>query len=182
MDSLGIPARKVISAASSKPYGFMAFDPGIGVGGHCIPVDPTYLSYAANKKGVEASFIKLANEINRKMPSKVIEIAQKVARDDFSNKKILLCGISYKSDVSDLRESPATEILDLLINIGADVTYYDPLITEFNGRKSWDLTKNDFDYALITVAHKSLAINTIAQSAKVVLDATGKYPNFIQII
>jgi UDP-N-acetyl-D-glucosamine dehydrogenase len=182
MSALQIPARKVLEAANTKPYGFMGFEPGIGVGGHCIPVDPSYLSYVAGKAGVNAAFIELANQVNNDMPKKIIKFVTKKVNYSLVGKRILVCGISYKPDVADLRESPAIEIMSELENIGANVSYYDPLVPNFKGKISVDLFTNTFELAIITVAHKNLDIRSILDSAELTLDATGKFKNLLQVI
>jgi UDP-N-acetyl-D-glucosamine dehydrogenase len=118
---LGINVHEVLDGAATKPYGFMKFSPGIGVGGHCIPVDPTFLSFAANKAGAEAKFIDLANEVNFEMPKKIIEELSDRRNDKIEGKTILIVGISYKSNIADIRESPTLRLIEELRSKGNQV-------------------------------------------------------------
>jgi len=131
-DKLGINVWEVIDAASSKPYGFMPFYPGPGLGGHCIPVDPNYLSWKLRALDYRAKFIELAEEVNKGMPFFVVEKLEKTMRErirkSLLDSRVLILGVAYKKDVNDSRESPAFEVVDLLIKRGAIVTYHDPFI------------------------------------------------------
>ncbi|MBU3810354.1 MAG: nucleotide sugar dehydrogenase [Candidatus Niameybacter stercoravium] len=133
-DVMGINIWEVIDAASTKPFGFMSFHPGPGIGGHCIPLDPMYLSWEGKKYNFYNRFIELASDINSNMPRFTVKKAQKILNDigePIKNTKILLVGMSYKKDVDDLRESPAIEVYQLLKESGAQITYYDPYISKF---------------------------------------------------
>ena len=156
MNKMGIPVREVIKAAESKPYGFMSFTPGIGVGGHCIPVDPTYLSYAALESGTQAKFIQLANEINREMPALIVNYLQNRIQDCLENKRILIVGIAYKANVADVRESPSIEILKELRHRGAIVSWNDSVVNSWQNELSHEIKKGEFDVALILVNHSNL--------------------------
>ena len=142
---LDIDVREVLDAAATKPFGFMKFNPSLGVGGHCIPVDPSYLSFAAENVGIEASFIDLANEINLEMPSYV---ANRIATEvgGLKGKRVLVGGLSYKANISDLRESPSTLLIDALEVLGAQVIKHDPLIAGTDAI-------TDCDVAILAVAH-----------------------------
>jgi UDP-N-acetyl-D-glucosamine dehydrogenase len=126
-DALGISSREVIEAAATKPYGFMPFTPGPGVGGHCIPVDPSYLAHIADQVGVPATFIKRANEVNLGMPTYVVKRVVAGAGGSISGKSIIVVGVSYKSNIADVRETPAAAVIDLLTahDIAVLVTKHD---------------------------------------------------------
>lgn len=168
---LDIDVREVLDAAATKPFGFMKFNPSLGVGGHCIPVDPSYLSFAAESVGIEASFIDLANEINLEMPAYV---ANRVSNSvgGLKGKKVLVAGLSYKANVSDLRESPSLLLIDALDVLGADVAWHDPLVDSFNGTQSVELS-SAFDVAILAVAHDAIDKEALKKSASFVFDCTG---------
>ncbi len=165
---LDIDVREVLDAAATKPFGFMKFNPSLGVGGHCIPVDPSYLSFAAENVGIEASFIDLANEINLEMPSYV---ANRVANGvgGLKGKKVLVAGLSYKPNVSDLRESPSLLLIDALEVLGAEVIKHDPLIAGTSGIE-------DCDVAILAVAHDVIDKEALKKCAPYVFDCTGTMP------
>ena len=179
-DKLGIDVWEVIDAAKTKPYGFMPFYPGPGVGGHCIPVDPIYLSWKARMHGFEARFIDLASQVNSEMPhyvvSKVIE-GLNDQRKPLRCSTVLVVGVAYKKDVKDLRESPALEIIDLLVEKGALVSYYDPLLPYLKigkiNLKSLDFDKNAFkdsDCVVVVTNHSNVDYKFIADNSKLVVD------------
>ena len=133
-EKLGINAWEVIDAASTKPFGFMKFSPGPGLGGHCIPIDPYYLSWKLKTLDYDARFIKLAGEINTQMPVHVIDLiisGLNKNRKSLNGSKILIVGVAYKRDIEDCRESPALDIIELLQKNGSNVKYYDPYVSEF---------------------------------------------------
>ncbi len=148
-NALGIPTFETLSAAETKPYGFMKFLPSIGVGGHCIPVDPSYLSYKAKEAGLDAKFINLANQVNLSMPEYVATRIEK--EHGIKNKNIQIAGIAYKPNVSDTRESPALSLIQILRNKGAQVTWHDYHVKEFNNESSTPITK--VDIAIICTHH-----------------------------
>lgn len=165
---LDIDVREVLDAAATKPFGFMKFNPSLGVGGHCIPIDPSYLSFAAENAGIEASFIDLANEINLEMPSYVANrIANAVG--GLKGKKVLVAGLSYKANISDLRESPSLLLIDALEVLGAEVTKHDPLVAETSEIVSADV-------AILAVAHDAIDKDALKASAPYVFDCTGTMP------
>jgi UDP-N-acetyl-D-glucosamine dehydrogenase len=168
-DALGISGREVIEAAATKPYGFMQFNPGPGVGGHCIPVDPSYLAHVANQVGVPATFIKRANEVNLAMPSYVVK--QVIAGSDGSikGKSIAVVGVSYKSNVADTRETPAAAIVDLLRENGATVTWHDDLVGTWRGELSAPING---DIAVVVTRHDGVDLKAI-DSCGYVFDCTG---------
>ncbi|MCO6509916.1 MAG: nucleotide sugar dehydrogenase [Aridibacter famidurans] len=131
--TLGIDTWEVVRAAATKPFGFMAFYPGPGLGGHCIPLDPHYLSWKARQHGFDSRFISLAEEVNSNMPEYVIELASEALNDDrkpVNGSRVLVLGVAYKKNIDDMRESPALSVIDLLRAKGADVVYHDPYVPE----------------------------------------------------
>ena len=148
---LGINVSEVIKAAATKPYGFMPFYPGIGVGGHCIPVDPLYLSNKAEEIGAPTRFINLADQINQEMPGYFVGRAEEKL-GGLKNKKVLVVGVSYKPNVADVRETPVSALINGLREKGAQVSWHDDLVKEWNDEKSVDL-KPGFDLAIIATPH-----------------------------
>ena len=153
---IGIDISEVISAAATKPYGFMPFYPSVGVGGHCIPVDPIYLSDVAKSAGSGSRFIDLADEINQSMPSYFVERAKQII-DGVKSKKILVIGLSYKPNVADVRESPVISLIEQLRKAGAEVCWHDELVKSWNGQESTPIS-SDFDLAIIATPHDYLEL------------------------
>ena len=168
-DALGISGREVIDAASTKPYGFMQFNPGPGVGGHCIPVDPSYLAHVANQVGVPATFIKRANEVNLAMPAYVVKRVIAGSGGSISGKSVVVVGVSYKSNVADTRETPAADVIDLLRAQGATVTWHDDLVGDWRGEKSSPLRG---DIAVLVTKHDGVDLKAL-QGCGYVFDCTG---------
>lgn len=171
--ALGIPVREVLDAADTKPYGFMKFTPSAGVGGHCIPVDPTYLADIAAKHGVNARFIELANDVNLDMAKYVVD---RIVNDygSLSGKSVQIVGVAYKPNVADVRETPAELIREHLLHAGAIVTWHDPLVSTWNGEQSSPLGGSEI--AIVVTSHNSVDVNLVAKSAPYVFDTTGKIP------
>jgi UDP-N-acetyl-D-glucosamine dehydrogenase len=169
-DALGISCREVIEAAATKPYGFMPFSPGPGVGGHCIPVDPSYLAHVANQVGVPATFIKRANEVNLAMPTYVVKRVVAGAGGSIKGKKVVVVGVSYKSNVADTRETPAAAVIDLLREQGAIVTWHDDLVGTWRRESSTLL--GSFDVAVVVTKHDGVSDAAI-NASKYVFDCTG---------
>ena len=169
-NALGISGREVLDAAATKPYGFMEFNPGPGVGGHCIPVDPTYLAYVANEVGVPATFIKRANEVNLAMPAYVVKRVIAGAGGSVKGKSVVVVGVSYKANVADTRETPAASIIDLLRQAGAIVTWHDPLVGSWRGEESSELGASDM--AVVVTKHDVVSIADVKNSSYV-FDCTG---------
>jgi UDP-N-acetyl-D-glucosamine dehydrogenase len=169
-EALDIPTREVLDAAATKPFGFMSFQPGPGVGGHCIPVDPSYLAYVAENVGVPAEFIKRANQVNLGMPAYVVS---RVAKDvgSLKGKRVVVVGISYKANVSDTREAPAALIIEELKKKGAEVSWHDPVVGSWNGQSSSEL--KGFDVAIVVTKHDVVSESAIKSSAAYVFDCTG---------
>ena len=157
MSAMGIPADEVLKAAGSKPYGFMPFHPNVGIGGHCIPVDPIYLQERAREFGITSKYIALSEEINQRMPKYV---AKRLMDEcgDIKGKKVLVVGVSYKADISDTRESPAQPFIESLREFGAKVSWHDPLVSSWNGESS-SLVAGAYDLAVVLVAHSNLSMS-----------------------
>jgi UDP-N-acetyl-D-glucosamine dehydrogenase len=156
---IGVDINEVVKAASTKPYGFMPFYPSVGVGGHCIPVDPIYLSDAAKSAGAASRFIDLADEINQAMPSYFVERAKQII-DGVKSKKILVIGLSYKPNVADVRESPVISLIEQLRKAGAEVFWHDELVKSWNGQESTPIS-SDFDLAIIATPHDYLELSAL---------------------
>ena len=158
-EKMGIDINQVISAAATKPYGFMPFYPSVGVGGHCIPVDPIYLAHAAKAVGAPTRFIDLADQINQEMPGYFVGRAEEMS-GGLNNKKVLVVGVSYKPNVADVRESPVEALVAGLKQRGAQVFWHDELVSEWNGEKSVALSSN-FDLAIIATPHAYLDLTKL---------------------
>jgi UDP-N-acetyl-D-glucosamine dehydrogenase len=174
-DRMGIDIWEVVDAAATKPFGFMRFDPGPGMGGHCLPVDPFYLSWRAREFEFSTEFIELAGKVNQQMPYVCAERVQSALNDagkPVRGSRILLLGVSYKAGVGDVRESPALKILSRLRQQGAVVSYHDPFVTELPGTglasKPLDAAVADADLAVIVTAHPGVDHHAIARSVPVV--------------
>jgi UDP-N-acetyl-D-glucosamine dehydrogenase len=169
-DALDIPTREVLEAAATKPFGFMSFNPGPGVGGHCIPVDPSYLANVAEGAGVTATFIRYANEINLAMPAYVVS---RVAGDvgSLKGKKVVVVGVAYKSNVKDTREAPAALVISELQKLGAEVSWHDPVVSSWNEQSSSEL--KGFDVAIVVTKHDDVSEADIKACAPYVFDCTG---------
>ena len=177
---MGVDVWEVIEAAASKPFGFMAFYPGPGLGGHCIPIDPLYLSWKARIYGFESRFIELASQLNASMPEHVVErTAELLNRKGKSLKgsKILILGVAYKRDVTDVRESPAIEIVQHLLNRGARVRYHDPFVPSFRANggvlRSVPLTPASLrsaDCVVIVTDHRVMDSRQVVKHARLILD------------
>jgi UDP-N-acetyl-D-glucosamine dehydrogenase len=179
-DRMGIDIWEVVEAASTKPYGFMRFDPGPGMGGHCLPVDPFYLSWRAREFDMATEFIELAGKVNQQMPYHCVAKAQRALNDaglSVKGARIFVLGVSYKPGVGDTRESPALKIMSLLRELGADVSYHDPhvpLLAEWQlGSRPLEEALADADLALIVTAHPSVDHDLVARRARLVLDLRG---------
>ena len=172
-DALGISTREVIQAASSKPYGFMPFTPGAGVGGHCIPVDPSYLAYVADQVGIPATFIKRANEVNLGMPAYVVKRIVAGAGGSIAGKSVIVVGVSYKPNVADVRETPAAAVIDLLREQGAAVVWHDDLVGKWRGEESAPLKGHEI--AVVVTKHDLISIDAVKASGYV-FDCTGTVP------
>ena len=173
-DRMGIDVWEVVDAAATKPFGFMSFKPGPGLGGHCIPLDPFYLSWKAREYDFSTRFVELAGEINANMPyfcrSVISQALNHGAKKSLSGSKILLLGVAYKSDIDDVRESPAEKLLVLLRNAGAEVSYHDPHVAEFDGLSSVSLEPESYDCVAIVTAHSGIDYADVVRRANVIVD------------
>ena len=172
MDKLNIPVHEVIEAANTKPFGFMKFIPGLGVGGHCIPIDPIYLAEKAESVGAPASLIRSADQINAQMSKFVMDKAIRLLGSDLSGKKVCIVGLSYKSNIADLRSSPSLALWDLLEAAKAQVSYHDSFHPTFRGINCVDLSTSQFDLAIVATRHSDLNTSELISSSKLVLDCT----------
>ncbi len=179
-DRLGIDVWEVVEAAATKPFGFMRFDPGPGMGGHCLPVDPFYLAFKAREHDFYPEFIELAGKVNRAQPGYCVDrIARALNEAERSVKgaKILILGVSYKPGVGDIRESPALEIVGLLRELGAEVSYHDPFVPELGefGLSSVELEAGlaEADIAAIVTAHPGIDYAAVVDAAPLTIDFRG---------
>jgi UDP-N-acetyl-D-glucosamine dehydrogenase len=190
-DRIGIDVWEVIDAAATKPFGFMPFYPGPGLGGHCIPIDPFYLSWKVKEVGFEARFIELAGQVNAEMPHHVLEKISDALNDRgkaLNGAKVLILGVAYKSDVSDVRESPALDVIALLLKKGANVSYHDPYVPhidaeQWSGGTNMDSVSlggeviSSSDCVVVLTNHAALDLETIVADAPVVVDTRNAIKN-----
>ena len=176
----GINVHEVINAAATKPYGFMPFRPGVGVGGHCIPVDPLYLTWWARKGGKVASLVERSDEIANQMPIYVAERALALANASADNSKVLIMGVAYKPGVGDVRETPASALRAALVARGAEVAWVDPLVPLWEGTKpvteAWDC-----DVAVVATNQLGLNVKSLLTKGVPVLDCTNNYGSLIGV-
>lgn len=170
-------ANDAIVAASTKPFGFMPFYPSIGVGGHCIPVDPSYLVFSAEQVGIESKFITLANQMNFSRAKIVADKIRIQLGGDLVDKRIQIAGITYKSNIADLRESPALELISELKSLGAKVLWFDPYVETYNGESSHPLD-SDIDLGVIVIPHDSVDFAIWKKSNTRVIDLSANPRNF----
>jgi UDP-N-acetyl-D-glucosamine dehydrogenase len=179
-DRLGVDVWEVIDAAATKPFGFMKFTPGPGLGGHCIPIDPLYLSWKMKSLNYNARFIELASEINTSMPRFAVSKVQDAlnnAGKPIKGSRILVLGVAYKPDIDDLRESPALDVIHLLKEKGASVSYHDPFIPHFT-HDTWNMDSvkdmnaaiRDSDCVVIITNHTAYDYQNILNTAKLIVD------------
>jgi UDP-N-acetyl-D-glucosamine dehydrogenase len=180
MNTMNIPVSEVISAAATKPYGFMPFFPNVGIGGHCIPVDPLYLQKSAKDYGVESRYIKLSEELNHEMPRYSVDRLDEIS-GGIKGKHCLVVGVSYKADISDTRESPAQSVIDHLRKKGARVSWHDPLVASFDGDTSSPVV-GDYDLALVLVKHQSLDLSNWQGKRIYCVNAIVSEPDWIPIL
>ena len=185
-DKMNIDIYEVIKAAATKPFGFVPYFPGPGLGGHCIPIDPFYLTWKAREYGVNTRFIELAGEVNSAMPEYVIGkvgAALNSIKKNYNGSKLLVLGLSYKKNVDDMRESPSVEILDHLIKLGADVDYHDPLVPSFPKMRKYQYQKEsisldklkDYDCVILTTDHDMFDYKSIYNNANLIVDTRGRF-------
>jgi UDP-N-acetyl-D-glucosamine dehydrogenase len=195
--TLGIDTWEVIGAAATKPFGFMPFYPGPGIGGHCIPLDPHYLSWKARQQGFDSRFIGLAEEVNSRMPEHVVQLVSDGLNDDrkaMRGSRILLLGVAYKRDINDVRESPALAIIDLLRRKGAAVRYHDPFVSEVRfddahtqsggePLQSVPLTDEELraaDCVIIVTDHSEVDYKRVAELSRLIVDTRNALVNDIR--
>ena len=182
-ERMEIDVWEVIEAAATKPFGFMSFEPGPGLGGHCIPIDPFYLTWKAREYDFQTEFIELAGKVNENMPyycrSLVSQALNHGRQRSLSGANVLVLGVAYKADIADTRESPAIKLIELLRRAGADVSYHDPFVPELPeaGLGSVDLAPADYDCVVVVTAHSRIDYGDLVEQSHVVVDlrnATGK--------
>jgi UDP-N-acetyl-D-glucosamine dehydrogenase len=172
---------EIVEAAETKPFGFMSFKPGPGLGGHCIPIDPFYLTWKAREYDFYTEFIELAGKVNANMPyfcrSLISQALNHGAQKSLKGSRILVLGVSYKADIGDVRESPAEKIIELLRKAGAELEYHDPHVEEFDGMRSTAYTPERYDCVVIVTAHSAIDYDDLIERAQIVVDlrnATGR--------
>ena len=170
--AVGISIYETLDAAATKPYGFMKFMPSAGVGGHCIPVDPSYLAHTAAELGVPATFIERANEVNLKMAKYVVNRVKADNGGSLQGKKVQIVGVAYKPNVADVRETPAEPVIEELKKAGASVTWSDDLVHTWMGEPSMPLGGSDI--AVVVTLHSATSTQAVLKSAPYVFDTTGR--------
>jgi UDP-N-acetyl-D-glucosamine dehydrogenase len=180
-ERMDVDVWEIVEAAETKPFGFMSFKPGPGLGGHCIPIDPFYLTWKAREYDFYTEFIELAGKVNANMPyfcrSLISQALNHGAQKSLKGSHILVLGVSYKADIGDVRESPAEKIIGLLRKAGADVAYHDPHVEEFDGLRSVDYAPENYDCVVIVTAHKAIDYDELVERSQIVVDlrnATGR--------
>ena len=187
-EKLGVNVWEVIDAAATKPFGFMKFTPGPGLGGHCIPIDPHYLSWKLKTLDYEARFIQLAGEINTNMPNHILSLITNSLNElekSLNGSKILVIGVAYKKDISDTRESPALDLLQLLTDSGADIEYYDPFVPKLELRSMSlnslstlnNLAIKNYDACVIVTDHSEVDYEIIYNNSLLIIDTRNVYAN-----
>ena len=170
--ALGIPVNEILNAASTKPYGFMKFTPSAGVGGHCIPVDPTYLAAVAEEHGAPATFIRRANDVNLEMSKYVVDRIQADSSGSLQGKSVLVVGVAYKPNVADVRETAAELVIEHLRERGAIVSWHDDVVGNWKSESSASLSGADI--TVVVTMHDSVRPSDVLASAPYVFDTTGK--------
>jgi UDP-N-acetyl-D-glucosamine dehydrogenase len=180
-ERMDIDVWEIVEAAETKPFGFMSFKPGPGLGGHCIPIDPFYLTWKAREYDFYTEFIELAGKVNADMPyfcrSLISQALNHGSQKSLKGSRVLVLGVSYKADIDDVRESPAEKIIHLLNKAGADVAYHDPHVSEFDGMRSVNYAPEDYDCVVIVTAHSAIDYDDLVDRAEIVVDfrnATGR--------
>jgi UDP-N-acetyl-D-glucosamine dehydrogenase len=180
-ERMDIDVWEVVEAAETKPFGFMSFKPGPGLGGHCIPIDPFYLTWKAREYDFYTEFIELAGKINASMPyfcrSLISQALNHGSQKSLKGSRLLVLGVAYKADVDDVRESPAEKIVQLLQKAGADVAYHDPHVEEFDGMRSVEYKPEEYDGVIVVTAHSAIDYDDLVDRAEIVVDlrnATGR--------
>jgi UDP-N-acetyl-D-glucosamine dehydrogenase len=173
-DRMEIDVWEVVDAAATKPFGFASFKPGPGLGGHCIPIDPFYLTWKAREFDFSTRFIELAGEVNNNMPyfcrSLISQALNHGAQKSVKGARILIIGVAYKPDIGDMRETPAEKLIQLLQTAGADVAYHDPFVPEFDGMRSAPLAPEDYDCVAIVTNHSGIDYADVVARGHVIVD------------
>jgi UDP-N-acetyl-D-glucosamine dehydrogenase len=177
----GINVHEVINAATSKPYGFMPFRPGVGVGGHCIPVDPLYLTWWARRSGAKADLIEFANSINHDMPKYVARRALNMVASSILKPRVLILGVAYKPGVGDIRETPASNLRHSLEEQGAIVAWHDPLVPSWEGSQPVDLDW-ECDVAILATNQPGLDVEKLVSRGTMILDCTNSIKNKTTVV
>lgn len=194
-DAMGLDIFEIINAAKTKPFGFTAYYPGPGIGGHCIPIDPFYLTWKAREFGLHTRFIELAGEINAAMPQYVVDKTvwglNRIGKS-LRGASVLVLGIAYKKDVDDMRESPSVFVMELLRDWGAKIDYSDPHVPEFPEMREHDFDLSSvplnaemlasYDAVMLLTDHRSFDYDLIAENAKLIIDTRGKFPEAENVI
>jgi UDP-N-acetyl-D-glucosamine dehydrogenase len=180
-ERMDVDVWEIVEAAETKPFGFMSFKPGPGLGGHCIPIDPFYLTWKAREYDFYTEFIELAGKVNANMPyfcrSLISQALNHGAEKSLKGSRVLVLGVSYKADIGDVRESPAEKIIKLLQKAGAEVAYHDPHVDEFDGLRSVEYKPEEYDCVVIVTAHSAIDYGDLVERAQIVVDlrnATGR--------
>ena len=180
MAGMDIPVDEVLKAAATKPYGFMPFHPNVGIGGHCIPVDPIYLQAKASELGLESRYIALSEEVNHQMPEYVIG-RLKEEFGSIKGMKILVMGVSYKAEIADTRETPAERVVEILEREGAKVSWHDPIVSKWKGTTSSNIDSS-FDAGLVLVAHQAMNLENWGSAPIYTINANPHHPNWIPLL
>ena len=191
LDAMGIDIWQVVDAAKTKPFGFQAFYPGPGLGGHCIPIDPFYLTWKAREYGLSTRFIELAGEVNRSMPEYVVRRTMLALNDmgkAVRGSKVLVLGLAYKPDVDDVRESPSFELIERLEDLGAAVDYHDPHVPQTHKMRHYDVAKQSvpltaesvggYDCVLVATNHAAIDWPLVAANAALIVDTRNAMNGF----
>ena len=178
---MGIPVDETLAAAGSKPYGFMPFHPNVGIGGHCIPVDPFYLEEKAKEFGISSKYIGVSDQINKSMPDFVIDRLVEELERPLTGLSVQVVGVAYKADVADTRESPAERVIEILRERGAKVSWHDPLVKKWSGQESAPLNSGA-DIGLVLVAHSQLDMSNWDGGAIYSVNKNQSYPHWIPLI
>jgi UDP-N-acetyl-D-glucosamine dehydrogenase len=187
-DKMDIDIFEVIDAAATKPFGFTPYYPGPGLGGHCIPIDPFYLTWKAREFGIHTRFIELAGEINRGMPEWVVgKASEALAKKgkDLPGAKMLILGVAYKKNVDDVRETPAFKLMELLLERKVQLDYHDPYVQQLHQSRNYDFQMSsvdlsaeklmEYDLVLLVTDHDSFDYDLILQNSKYIVDTRGRY-------
>ena len=194
-DKMGIDIYEVINASATKPFGFTPFYPGPGLGGHCIPIDPFYLTWKAREFGIHTRFIELAGEINDSMPEWVVNkavISLAHRGKDLQGANVLFLGVAYKKNVDDLRETPVFRLMELIIEREAHVDYYDPYVPQLTKTRDYDFKMSsiglsaeklaNYDLVILTTDHDEFDYDFIKKEAKLIIDTRGRFNNSEKVV